>query len=217
MGAGAVYGGCCGRGDEMVSRSARPLCGSGRRLLGFGTALNDQPVAYLIEHNGYRSAFIIFGALQGLAVLISAQFLRMPPAGWLPEGWEKIKTRVHKKVQQSIRDYTPAECCAADHFYLLYMMMDVGDGQRTMLTAQLKPIGTTMAMTSTRCLVVNSADADLILNQVLNGSRGRSLAGFRIESDATTLWRFVFVMEAITITILTLVVAHPFWFIAIPD
>jgi len=46
---------------------------------GFGTALTALPVSYLIVHRGYRSALILFGAIQGLVVLIAAQFLRMPP------------------------------------------------------------------------------------------------------------------------------------------
>src|ERR1044071_3990826 len=101
VGAGAVYGACVGTTMKWFP-DRRGLCvGIVAGSYGFGTALTIRPVAYLIEHNGYRSAFILFGALQGFAVLIAAQFLRMPPAGWLPDGWEKIKTTVQKKVQQS--------------------------------------------------------------------------------------------------------------------
>jgi hypothetical protein len=62
-----------------------------RRLYGFGTALTTLPISYLIDHGGYRTAFILFGAIQGLVVLISAQFLRMPPLHWSPPNWEAIK------------------------------------------------------------------------------------------------------------------------------
>src|SRR5205823_4391441 len=109
IGAGAVYGGCIGVAMKWFP-DRRGLCvGFVAGSYGFGTALTIRPVAYLIEHNGYRTAFIVFGALQGLVVLLAAQFLRMPAAGWLPVGWEAIKARLKTKVQQSARDYTPAE------------------------------------------------------------------------------------------------------------
>src|SRR5436305_4804405 len=85
VGAGAVYGGCVGVAMQWFP-DRRGLCvGVVAGSYGFGTALTIRPVAYLIEHNGYRTAFIIFGALQGLVVLLAAQFLRMPPSGWLPD------------------------------------------------------------------------------------------------------------------------------------
>ena len=88
VGAGAVYGGCVGVAMKWFP-DRRGLCvGVVAGSYGFGTALTIRPVTYLIEHNGYRTAFIIFGALQGLVVLLAAQGLRMPPTGWLPAGWE---------------------------------------------------------------------------------------------------------------------------------
>src|SRR6266576_7175158 len=94
IGAGAVYGGCIGVAMKWFP-DRRGLCvGAVAGSYGFGTAITIRPVAYLIEHNGYRTAFIIFGALQGLAVLLAAQFLRMPAAGWRPAGWEAIKAKI---------------------------------------------------------------------------------------------------------------------------
>ena len=99
IGAGAVYGGCVGVAMKWFP-DRRGLCvGLVAGSYGFGTALTIRPVAYLIEHSGYRTAFIVFGALQGLAVLLAAQFLRMPPPGWLPSGWKTIKAKVQRKVQ----------------------------------------------------------------------------------------------------------------------
>jgi OFA family oxalate/formate antiporter-like MFS transporter len=216
IGAGAVYGGCVGVAMKWFP-DRRGLCvGIVAGSYGFGTALTIRPVAYLIEHNGYRSAFILFGALQGLAVLISAQFLRMPPAGWLPEGWEKIKTTVQKKVQQSARDYAPAEMLRSGSFHLLYLMMTLVTASGLMLTAQLKPIGATYGYDKYALfggytvLTLTSS-----LNQVLNGSARPFFGWVSDRIGRYDTMAIVFVMEAITITILTLVVARPFWFIAI--
>jgi len=102
IGAACVWGGC--------------------RLVRIRRGAHNPAIAYLIEHNGYRMAFIVFGAIQGLVVLVAAQFLRMPPEAWLPAGWEAIKARVQRKVQQSSRDYTPGEMMRSGSFYLLYLM-----------------------------------------------------------------------------------------------
>ena len=183
---------------------------------GFGTALTIRPIAYLIEHNGYRTAFIVFGILQGFVVLLAAQFLRMPPTGWLPAGWEAVKAKVKTKVQQSARDYTPAEMVRSKSFHLLYLMMTLVTASGLMLTAQLKPIGVTYGYDKYALfggytvLTLTSS-----LNQILNGSARPFFGWVSDRIGRYDTMAIVFVMEAITITILTLVVGHPFWFIAI--
>src|SRR5580765_926899 len=216
IGAGAVYSACVGVAMKWFP-DRRGLCvGVVAGSYGFGTALTIRPVAYLIEHNGYRTAFILFGALQGLAVLISAQFLRMPPPGWVPAGWEAIKAKVQRKVQQSARDYTPAEMVRSKSFHLLYLMMTLVTASGLMLTAQLKPIGVTYGYDKYALfggytvLTLTSS-----LNQVLNGSARPFFGWVSDRIGRYDTMAIVFVMEAITITILTLVVARPFWFIAI--
>src|SRR5213596_1955842 len=69
IGAGAVYGGCIGVAMKWFP-DRRGLCvGLVAGSYGFGTALTTLPISYLIDHRGYRTAFILFGAIQGLVVL----------------------------------------------------------------------------------------------------------------------------------------------------
>jgi len=216
VGAGAVYGGCVGVAMKWFP-DRRGLCvGIVAGSYGFGTALTIRPISYLIEHNGYRTAFIVFGVIQGVAVLIAAQFLRMPAPGWLPAGWEAIKARVQRKVHQSGRDCTPSEMLRRTSFHLLYLMMVLVTASGLMLTAQLKPIGVTYGYDKYALfggytvLTLTSS-----LNQVLNGSARPFFGWVSDRIGRYDTMAIVFVMEAITITLLTLVVAHPFWFIAI--
>ena len=216
IGAGAVYGGCVGVAMKWFP-DRRGLCvGVVAGSYGFGTALTIRPIAYLIEHNGYRTAFIVFGALQGLVVLLAAQFLRMPRPGWSPVGWEAIKAKLQTKVQQSARDYTPAEMVRSKSFHLLYLMMTLVTASGLMLTAQLKPIGVTYGYDKYALFggytVLTLASS---LNQVLNGSARPFFGWVSDRIGRYDTMAIVFVMEAITITILTVVVGHPFWFIAI--
>ncbi len=216
IGAGAVYGGCVGVAMKWFP-DRRGLCvGVVAGSYGFGTALTALPIAYLIQHNGYRTAFIVFGAIQGLAVLVAAQFLRMPPAGWLPFGWEAIKTKLQGRVHQSSRDCTPGEMLRSGSFYLLYLMMTLVTASGLMLTAQLKPIGVTYGYDKYALFGgFTVLTLTLSLNQVLNGSARPFFGWVSDRIGRYDTMAIVFVMEAITITILTLVVARPFWFIII--
>jgi MFS family permease len=183
---------------------------------GFGTALTALPISYVIGHSGYRTAFVIFGAIQGVVVLLAAQFLRMPPSGWLPAGWEAIKAKLHRKVHQALRDCAPAEMLHSASFYLLYLMMTLGTASGLMLTAQLKPIGVTYGYDKYALFGgFTVLTLTLSLNQVLNGSARPFFGWVSDHLGRYDTMAIVFVMEAIAITALTLVVARPFWFIAV--
>src|ERR1044072_3941695 len=122
VGAGAVYGACVGVAIKWFPNH-RGLCvGIVAGSYGFGTALTVLPIDYLIKSSGYRSAFIIFGALQGIVGMTAAPLIRMPPEGWLAEGWEAIKAKVQRKVVQSLYDYSPRQMLKSGSFYLLYLM-----------------------------------------------------------------------------------------------
>jgi OFA family oxalate/formate antiporter-like MFS transporter len=216
VGAGGVYSACVGVAMKWFP-DRRGLCvGVVAGSYGFGTALTALPISYLIDHNGYRTAFIIFGTIQGLVVLVAAQFLRMPPAGWLPAGWEAIKAKVQRKVQQSSRDYAPGEMLGSGSFYLLYLMMTLVTASGLMLTAQLKPIGIFYGYDKYALFGgFTVLTLTLSVNQVLNGSARPFFGWVSDRIGRYDTMAIVFVMEAIAITALTLVVARPFWFIMI--
>ena len=216
VGAGGVYSACVGVAMKWFP-DRRGLCvGVVAGSYGFGTALAALPIAYMIQHNGYRAAFIVFGAIQGVLVLVAAQFLRMPRTGWAPAAWETIKAKVQRKVQQSSRDYRPGEMLRSGSFYLLYLMMTLVTASGLMLTAQLKPIGVTYGYDKYALFGgFTVLTLTLSVNQVLNGSARPFFGWVSDRIGRYDTMAIVFVMEAIAITILTLVVARPFWFIVI--
>src|SRR5713101_6665514 len=216
IGAGAVYGSCVGVAMKWFPER-RGLCvGLVAGSYGFGTALTGIPMDRMIKTSGYRSAFITWGIVQGLVVLAAAQFLRMPPTGWLPASWEAMKARVRRKVQQSSRDFTPKEMLRSGAFYLLYLMMTLVTASGLMMTAQLKPIAVTYGFD--KYVVFGSftiLTLTLLLNQVLNGSARPFFGWVSDHLGRYDTMAMVFVLEAIAITALTLLVAHPMWFLAL--
>ncbi|HZS09646.1 MAG TPA: oxalate/formate MFS antiporter [Blastocatellia bacterium] len=214
IGAGAVYGATIGLAMKWFP-DRRGLCvGAVAGSYGFGTALTVLPVSHMIETSGYQSAFIIWGAIQGLLVMIAAQFLRMPPAGWLPAGWEAIKARVLRRVQQSSRDYTPREMLRSRAFYLLYLMMTLVTFSGLMVTAQLRPIGETYGFDKYILFGgITVLNLTLLLNQVLNGVARPFFGWVSDYLGRYDTMAIVFIIEAITITALPLVVHRPVWFV----
>src|SRR5215471_20772438 len=105
IGVGAVYGACIGLAIKWYP-DRRGLCtGLVAGSYGFGTALTIIPISHMIDTSGYRHAFIVWGIIQGVVVLLAAQLLSVPPAEWAPPNWEQKKAKVQSKVQQSTRDY----------------------------------------------------------------------------------------------------------------
>jgi len=214
IGAGAVYGGSVGVVMKWFP-DRRGLCvGIVAGSYGFGTALTALPIDHMIKSSGYRSAFITFGIIQGIVVLLAAQFIQMPVAGWLPAGWEAIKARVQRKVVQSECDCTPREMLRSGSFYLLYLMMTLVTASGLMLSAQLKPIAVSYGYDKYALFAgFTVLTFTLSLNQVLNGSARPFFGWVSDRIGRYDTMAIVFVMEAIAIVALTLVVARPFWFI----
>jgi len=216
IGAGGVYGASVGVAMKWFPER-RGLCvGVVAGSYGFGTALTVLPIDHMIKTSGYRSAFITWGIVQGLVVLVAAQFLKMPPAGWLPAGWEAIKAKVQRKVQQSSRDYAPREMLRSGSFYLLYLMMALVTSSGLMLAAQLKPIGVTYGYDKYALFGgFTVLTLTLSLNQVLNGSARPFFGWISDRLGRYDTMAIVFVIEAVAITALTLLVARPAWFVVV--
>lgn len=216
IGAGAVYGACVGVAMKWFPER-RGLCvGIVAGSYGFGTALTVLPISNMIKTSGYRTAFITWGIVQGVVVLLAAQFLKMPPAGWQPAGWEAIKAKVQSKVQQSSRDCLPREMLRSGSFYLLYLMMALVTSSGLMLAAQLKPIGVTYGYDKYALFGgFTILTLTLSLNQVLNGSARPFFGWISDRIGRYDTMAIVFVMEAVAIIALTLLIAHPLWFVAV--
>jgi MFS family permease len=89
------------------------------------------PIANMIQTSGYEAAFLWFGLGQGIVVMLFALFLKAPQAGEVP---------VATAVQQSRREYRPAEALNTPVFWVMYLMFVMVGAGGLMATAQLAPI-----------------------------------------------------------------------------
>ena len=72
----------------LVSRSARACDGACRGRLRFRCVLHQfSDRQHGIKSSGYAHTLVVWGIIQGVIGIIAAQWLRVPPEGWQPEGY----------------------------------------------------------------------------------------------------------------------------------
>jgi len=197
-----VYGASMGSALKWF-RERRGLA-SGIMAAGFasGTSLFIPIIARTIDADGFRTAFLRTGIVQGIVIVIVAQFLRLPPREAATAPTAKTKTRI------GAHQFTTGEMLATGHFYLLYVMFLLMGIGGLLVTAQVGPIATTWGF-SPATLVLAAT-----LSPLANGG-GRVFWGQvsdRVGREKTML--IAFTIQAGCLGLVTSVGrASPTWFI----
>ena len=139
LGAGIVYGTAIGLAMKWFPDHRGLAAGLTAAGFGAGSALTVKPIDAMITSAGYQHAFIEWGIIQGLTVIVAAFFLKSPPAGWLPKTW-RLKGSDEVKKRQSPVDFTSSEMVGTSNFWLMYVMMAMVATGGLMAVAQLKPM-----------------------------------------------------------------------------
>jgi OFA family oxalate/formate antiporter-like MFS transporter len=135
-GAAFVYSGSIGSALKWF-KDRRGLA-SGIMAAGFGggTALFIPFISSMLESSGHRATFVATGVLQGLVILIVAQFLRHPAA-------EAASTKpAAGPVTQQLgkRQFTTLEVLRTPQFYALYVAFVLMSTGGLLVTANAGPI-----------------------------------------------------------------------------
>jgi MFS transporter, OFA family, oxalate/formate antiporter len=166
IGAGVIYGASVGNALKWFPDRRGLAAGLTAAGFGAGSALTVIPIANMISTSGYQSAFLWFGLVQGIVVVIFSLFLRAPAPGEVP-------VPATPAVQQSRRDFSPGEALKTPIFYVMYLMfVFVGVGG-LMATAQLAPIAKDFKVdgvpVSILGLTLPALTFALSIDRVLNG------------------------------------------------
>jgi OFA family oxalate/formate antiporter-like MFS transporter len=132
VGAGAVYGTCVGNALKWFADRRGLAAGLTAAGFGAGAAATVAPILYVIRHNGYDRAFLWFGLVQGVVVVLLSQLLKAPKPGEAPAA--------AKKVRQGTRDYRATEMARTPLFWILYVMFVLVAASGLVVTAQVAPI-----------------------------------------------------------------------------
>ena len=166
IGAGVIYGGSVGNALKWFPDRRGLAAGLTAAGFGAGSALTVIPIANMIVSSGYQSAFLWFGLGQGIIVMIVALFLRAPEAG-------EVAAPAAPAVQQTRRDYKPAEVLRTPVFWVMYVMFVAVGAGGLMAIAQLAPIALDYKIAtipvSILGLTLPALTFALTIDRVLNG------------------------------------------------
>ncbi|HEX9453499.1 MAG TPA: oxalate/formate MFS antiporter [Candidatus Binatia bacterium] len=166
IGAGIVYGTASGAALKWFPDRRGLAAGLTAAGFGAGSALTIIPIANQIKATGYQSAFLFWGILQGVVVLICAFMMRAPQK-------EDLSGITGPTDSQTTEDYTPAQMLKTPAFYLLYVMMTMLAMGGLMATAQLGPMAKDFKVADSPVslfgLTMAALPFALSLDRILNG------------------------------------------------
>jgi MFS transporter, OFA family, oxalate/formate antiporter len=91
---------------------------------------------HLIENIGLSSTFITYGIAFAVMVIIGGMWMRFPPAGWKPEGYEEEKSATAEvKVD---KEFTSSQMLGKLQFYLIFFTFVVSAGAGLMSIGLMK-------------------------------------------------------------------------------
>src|SRR6476659_11105239 len=210
IGAGVIYGGSVGNALKWFPDRRGLAAGLTAAGFGAGSALTVIPIANMIQSSGYQSAFLWFGLGQGIVVVIVGLLLRAPEPG-------EVAAPAAPAVQQTRRDYTPAEALKTPVFWVMYFMFVAVGAGGLMAIAQLAPIAKDYKVdaipVSLLGLTLPALTFALTIDRVLNGVC-RPFFGWVSDHIGRENTMFIaFLVEGIGIYALLLFAHNPVWFV----
>jgi MFS transporter, OFA family, oxalate/formate antiporter len=200
FGAALVYCGAMGIALKWFPDKRGLAAGLIAAGYGSGAALFTWMIGDMIKHGGYRNAFLYTGIIEGLVIVLAAQFLINPakPAAPAP-----AQIRAHQE------NFNSFEMLRTPHFYMLFsmaLMMGIGG---LMVTAQVAPIADTFKIGSAALATA------VFLNPLANGA-GRLFWGWvsdHIGRERTMVVAFL-LQSACLLGVVTVGKTSPAMFIA---
>ena len=139
-GAAFVYSGCIGSALKWFKDKRGLAAGIMAAGFGGGTALFIPIISSLLKSDGYQQTFLISGLIQGVVIVVAAQFLRHPPAE------KPVASAAGAKVAR--QHFTTPEMLRTPQFYFMYLMFVLMATGGLLVTANAGPIARSWGYTT---------------------------------------------------------------------
>jgi OFA family oxalate/formate antiporter-like MFS transporter len=166
-GVGAAFVYSASMGSALKWFKGRRGLASGIMAAGFGggTALFIPIISTLIAERGYRTAFIATGLVQGLVILIVAQFLRHPVAAEGERDLQQVRgERLAVRGGAGEWQLTTLEMLRTPRFYTMYAMFVLMATGGLLVTASAGPMARSWGLSAAALTLATT------LGPVANGS-----------------------------------------------
>jgi OFA family oxalate/formate antiporter-like MFS transporter len=144
MGAAFVYSGSIGSALKWFKQGRGLAAGIMAAGFGGGTALFIPFISSMIQSRGYQDTFLATGLLQGIVIVIVAQFLRHPP----PEPAAAAKPAAGVASQVGKQQFTTPEMLRTPQFYMMYAMFVMMATGGLLVTANAGPMARSWGLTA---------------------------------------------------------------------
>jgi len=188
IGTGSVYGTCVGNALKWFPKNRGLAAGITAAGFGLGAAFTVDPIKKMIDSAGYEHAFLYFGTLQGLIVLVMAFGLLVAPAS---------RIAAKPKHNQTARSFAPHQVLINPCFWVLYLMFVLVASGGLTIAANVASIAQDLKIDKMRVdllgVVTAAAPFAVILNRVFDGL-GRPFFGWvsdRIGRENTMTIAFI--------------------------
>jgi MFS transporter, OFA family, oxalate/formate antiporter len=188
IGAGCVYGTCVGTALKWFPDRRGMAAGMTAAGFGAGAAITVIPISNMIQRSGYEHAFVFFGLLQGVCILVLATLMVRPNP---PAHAARLKRVVATKT-----DFTTKQMVRTPLFWVMYAMYVCVATGGIIATAQIAPIakeyGISGVPISLASVTLPLLTITLSINNLSNGFT-RPLCGLlsdRIGRENTMLLTF---------------------------
>jgi len=198
FGTGIIYVGIIGLMVRWFPDRRGLATGLAAAGYGFGAIFTSFPIDSMIKSDGYAHTLVVWGIIQGLIGIIAAQWLRVPPEGWQPEGYSPASAT----TMQSKRSYSPAEMLRTPTFWLLFVMMSMMSTSGLMVVSNVGPFANEYKVAQVLVFGMAALPLSLTLSRFTNGltrpffgwvsdhiGRENTMAlAFGLEGIAMTIW-----------------------------
>ncbi len=211
FGTGIIYVGIIGLMVRWFPDRRGLATGLAAAGYGFGAFFTSFPIDSMIKSSGYAHTLVVWGIIQGIIGIIAAQWLRVPPEGWVPAGY----TPATATTVQSKRSYTPREMLKNPVFWLLFLMMSMMSTSGLMVTSNVGPFAREYGVAQAMVLGMAALPLSLTLSRVTNGLT-RPFFGWVSDQIGREMTMFIaFSLEAVAILVLFAFIDQPALFVVL--
>jgi oxalate/formate antiporter len=211
FGTGIIYVGIIGLMVRWFPDRRGLATGLAAAGYGFGAIFTSFPIDSMIKSAGYAHTLVVWGIIQAAIGIIAAQWLRIPPEGWQPQGY----TAATPARMQSKRSYTPAEMLQSPAFWLLFLMMSMMSTSGLMVVSNVGPFAKEFHVADALVFGMAALPLSLTLSRLTNGLT-RPFFGWvsdQIGREATMA--LAFSLECAAILVLFAVIDRPALFVVL--
>jgi oxalate/formate antiporter len=211
FGTGIIYVGIIGLMVRWFPDRRGLATGLAAAGYGFGAFFTSFPIDSMIKSDGYAHTLMVWGIIQAVIGVVAAQWLRIPPENWQPDGY----TPQTASTVQSGRSYTPKEMLQNPIFWLLFVMMSMMSTSGLMVTSNVGPFANEYKVAGVLVLGMAALPLSLTLSRVTNGLT-RPFFGWVSDHIGRELtMALAFSLEAIAILVLFAFIDQPAMFVVL--